>query len=340
MKTELPDPSPEILAALAEKADQDGYIELPDFIETALYHPTHGYYRQDKQRVGKNAKSDFYTSISLKEAFAEIVVEAASALLKETGLSPAETDWVELGAEPGGTLFQESDSPFRSIQTVGIADALKIPPKAVVFSNELFDAQTFRQIRFNGNEWVEYGVTLEDDQLHWTPRSALSSAASQYLPQLPTDLPNGYTIDLPTGSSKIAATILEASWQGVFIAFDYGKTWHNIIHDTPQGSARAYYQHQQIPDILPAPGQIDITHHICWDHLEAELEKNAFQKISLQSQESFIVHRAPQFLQKAFDPTLPALAPIRQKLKELMHPALMGQKFQALSAIRSEIPRT
>lgn len=335
MKIEPPAPSPEIIDALAQRADSDGFIELPDFIQTALYHPTEGYYRRDLQRVGKNAKSDFYTSTTLKEAFAEIVCEAAVNLLEQNGLQAEHTVWVELGAEPNGTLLDSTDSPFASIRTIGAADSLAIPPQAVVFSNELFDAQAFRQIRFDGSHWREYGTRLENSKPVWTPRTTLSDEASSYLEDLPDRFPTGYTIDLPTGSAALASRIAKSQWQGVFIACDYGKTWRNLLEETPQGSARAYYKHQQRTDILESPGQIDITHHICWDHLEHALSQNGFQHIKLQSQESFIVRQAPRFLQRAFDPTLPALAPIRQKLKELMHPAMMGQKFQALSAIRT-----
>ncbi|WP_309005339.1 SAM-dependent methyltransferase [Pelagicoccus sp. SDUM812005] len=331
---DLPKPSPEMLAALAAKAGPDGFIELPDFVETALYHPQHGYYCKQQERVGKSPHSDFYTSVSLKEAFAEIVVEATCSLLETAKLAPADTHWVELGAEPNGTLLDSQQSPFKSVRAIGIGQEIEIPSPAVVFSNELFDAQTFRQVRFDGERWIEYGVKLDGQNLSWAPRAQASEEASLYIEELPRDLPVGYTADLPTGARSLARFLLEKNWSGVFVAFDYGKTWHSISADTPQGSARAYYRHQQLPDILQAPGAIDITHHICWDHLENALQKASFRKLSLQSQEAFIVHRAPNFLQKAFDPTLPAFAPIRQKLKELMHPAMMGQKFQALSAIR------
>ncbi|MDQ8187856.1 SAM-dependent methyltransferase [Pelagicoccus sp. SDUM812002] len=332
--SDLPEQPPEILTALANKAGPDGIIELPDFIETALYHPQYGYYRREQHRVGRNPQSDFYTSISLKESFAEIIVEASCSMLKQAGLDPAETDWVEVGAEPGGTLLDDSQSSFRSVSTIGIGQEIEIPPQAIVFSNELFDAQTFRQIRFDGSQWIEFAVQLQGKTFVWKPRPTISDEAAFYTDDLPSDLPSGYTVDLPTGSLALARNLIERNWSGAFIAFDYGKTWHSIAQDTPQGSARGYYLHKQRPDILDAPGSMDITHHICWDHLETALKEAGFSKPSLQSQESFIVHRAPNYLQKAFDPTLPAFAPIRQKLKELMHPALMGQKFQALSAIR------
>ncbi|EDY84629.1 conserved hypothetical protein [Verrucomicrobiia bacterium DG1235] len=336
---DLPKPPPEILTALAAKADSEGFIELPDFIETALYLPKHGYYSKEKQRVGRNAQSDFYTSVSLKEAFAEIVLEASCSLLEQAGFVPTQTHWLEIGAEPGGALLDGIQNPFKSACALGFGQTIEIPDQTILFSNELFDAQTFRQIRFDGREWVEYGVRLDAKLPVWSERSTLSDEASKFLPDLPKDLPAGYTIDLPTGSNCLAKSLLEKPWPGAFIAFDYGKTWHGITQDTPQGSARAYFQHRQVPNILESPGSIDITHHICWDHLENLLRSARFESLSLQSQEAFIVHRAPKFLQKAFDPSRRALDPIRQKLKELMHPALMGQKFQALCATRGGSPK-
>ena len=334
MKTEPPAPSAAILEALAQQADGSGFIELPDFIQTALYHPTEGYYRRDAQRVGKNAKSDFYTSTSLKEAFADIVTEAAVALLENNSMRASETAWVELGAEPGQTLLEPEKSPFRSVQTVGAADEIKIPRQSVVFSNELFDAQPFRQIRYDGKDWQEFGVRIEGAQLDWARRRSLSEDVERFLNSLPRELPAGYTLDLPTGAAKLASSIIERDWIGCFIAFDYGKTWRSLLEENPQGSARAYYKHQQLADILSSPGQMDITLHICWDHLEAELTRGGFREPCLQSQEAFIIRRAPRLLQKAFDPSLDAFSPLRQKLKELVHPALMGQKFQALTAVR------
>ena len=58
-------------------------ITYRDFIETALYHPTHGYYTQTKQRVGRVSQADFYTSESLGKIFAELVLNSAQKLLKE-----------------------------------------------------------------------------------------------------------------------------------------------------------------------------------------------------------------------------------------------------------------
>ena len=57
-------------------------ITYRDFIETALYHPIHGYYTQTKQRVGRVSQADFYTSESLGKVFAELVLNASTKTFK------------------------------------------------------------------------------------------------------------------------------------------------------------------------------------------------------------------------------------------------------------------
>jgi len=331
---EPPRPDPRLFELLASQASPSGYIELPRYIEASLYHPTLGYYRKALQRVGRNSASDFYTASSLRDAFAGIVLEAAVSLLDQAALDPAETIWVEIGAEPGAALLSKRQAPFRETRAIGPGDQAALPEKALVFSNEVFDAQPFRKIRRAASGWTELGLRLEEGHLQWSPRSRLSEEARAWVDKIDRDCPIGYTIDLPTGAEALGRQILAQSWQGAFLAFDYGKSWQALLRDSPQGSARAYFRHRQLSDILAAPGQTDITHHICWDPLEAQLQEHAFSNISLQSQEAFILRRAPRFLAEAFSPRRDALDPLRSQLKELAHPAHMGQRFQALSAVR------
>ncbi len=332
--------SEDMRQALRTLADETGFIELPDFVNLALYHPTLGYYRRDRQRVGRNPQADFYTASSFREAFAPALMEAALGLLEQAELDPTQTDWIEIGAEPQAALLASADSPFRSCQARHAGEDLTLLGQLVVFSNELFDAQAFRQLRFDGTRWLEYGIRFEDETLSWTPRPTVSQEASPYVRQLRPDPPAGYTLDLPTGSRQLAHRLLGQKWHGAFIAFDYGKTWRSLAEETPQGTARGYHSHHQDNDILLQPGQRDLTIHICWDHIEEALRQHGFDNLSLQSQEAFIVRRAPKLMQAAFDPSRPELDSLRGKLKELIHPALMGQKFQALSAIRPHCPKT
>lgn len=321
--------------ALRALCDPEGRLELPDFVKTALYHPQLGYYTRSRPRVGKTRENDFYTATTFRVAFQRIVLEAALSELAATGFAPEETEWVEIGAEPDAALLGDISTPFKSVRSIRAGEKIELSGQLAVFSNELFDAQAFRQLCFLDGQWTERQLQLIDAELSWTTRPSLSDEAKDHLPHLPARAVTGYTLDLPTGAQSLAREIVRQDWTGLFVAFDYGKTWQGLIEDTPQGSARAYCHHQQSADILAQPGSQDITHHICWDHLEATLREHGFTKLSLQSQEAFIAHRAPRFLAEAFDPSQNALSNLRGQLKQLMHPALMGQKFQALTATRS-----
>lgn len=327
--------SAEMRQALQERCGPDGFLALPDFVETALYHPALGYYRQERSRVGRSPQADFYTATSLREAFAQAAVEAACGLLEQAGLDARETDWVEIGAEPKAALLEGAAHPFRGARSIGAGEPVEIAGQCVVFSNELFDAQPFRQVRFIDDAWVEFGLTLRGDAVSWTEAPSPAPETARYLKRLPRKAFPGYTVDLPTGADALLRGIAEQDWTGAFIAFDYGKSWAGLVGETPQGTARGYCRHAQDPDFLARAGQQDITHHVCWDFLEAILAESGFSSIALESQESFVARRAPKLMAEAFSPSRGALDPLRSQLRQLIHPSLMGQKFQALSALRA-----
>jgi SAM-dependent MidA family methyltransferase len=156
------------------------------------------------------------------------------------------------------------------------------------------------------------------------------------LNSLPSPAPEGYIVDLPTGSRALIDQIIQQPWKGIFIALDYGKTWQAITHDSPQGTARAYQHHRQSPNLLENIGQQDLTCHICWDWMEEALSHSGFQSIDLESQESFVLKRASEFVRRVFESDSGMSDPMKGGLRQLIHPSLMGQKFQSLSAIRTE----
>ena len=322
--------SPEVRSILEDACDAKGTIGFKKFIEIALYHPEKGYYRSNRPRVGKNRESDFFTASSLKSAFAPIVLEASLNLAKAVSLPIKELAWIEIGPEPGNQLFSEIDTPFRTKTSIALGEPLRIEGPVIVFSNELFDAQPFSSVVFRQGCWLEKRVEVGDEGVRAIECEPQSDDVLGRLPELPHPAPEGYNIDLPTGATALLEDIARLDWQGVFLAFDYGKTWQSLAFDTAQGTGRAYSSHQQRSDLLDKIGQQDITCHLCWDWLIHKLEKHGFKSIDLQSQESFILRGAPKFLKRAFEGENDQMGPLRQ----LVHPTMMGQKFQALSAVR------
>ncbi|MDR1282744.1 MAG: SAM-dependent methyltransferase [Opitutaceae bacterium] len=157
-------------------------------------------------------------------------------------------------------------------------------------------------------------------------------------PWLPGDaeIPDGYLFDAPRAAAALAAEIAAQPWQGLFIAFDYGKRREQLAHECPAGTARAYRAHRQHNDLLACPGEQDLTAHVCWDWLEAALQDTAdrFREPAVESQEAFFVRHGAAFLEKTFAAEAAGFSPRKQALMQLLHPGNMGQKFQVLHAWR------
>jgi SAM-dependent MidA family methyltransferase len=322
--------SSKVRSILENACDANGSIGFKRFTEIALYHAEIGYYRSQRSRVGKSQDTDFFTATSLKSAFAPIVLEASLGLSRSLPWRPEELAWVEIGAEPANQLLANLDTPFRKKTSITLDEALRIEGPAIVFSNELFDAQPFSSVVFRQGSWLERRIEVCKAGVRIVERPPSSDELLKQLPALPHPAPEGYVIDLPTGANDLLNIIACLDWQGVFLAFDYGKTWQSLAYDTPQGTGRAYRRHQQKSDLLESIGQQDITCHVCWDWLIDGLKVKGFQSIELQSQEAFALKKAPEFVKQVFDRENDAMGALRQ----LIHPSIMGQKFQALSAIR------
>lgn len=321
-------PSAAFRAHFAQRLAGRTAMNFAEFMDLALYAPEIGYYRRDRPRVGRTRGTDFFTATSSGPVFGELVAAACSALL---GPEHASTHtFVELGAERGRSVLHGVTHPFAQVKTLGIEDALAIQGPCVVFSNELFDAQPFRRFTFRDGRWHERGVTLVHDVLSET----LLATAMPAEPALPSTAAEGYSLDLPLAARTLASRIAQEPWSGLFVAFDYGKSWAELANDSPHGTARAYRQHQQSNDLLAHPGEQDLTCHICWDWISEALGAQGVTGLKLESQESFFVHHAGSWLAREIAATAGHFSPRKQTLLQLLHPAHLGGKFQVMHGRR------
>lgn len=308
-------------------AGPDGVLRFDRFMALALYDPEHGYYRKRRRRVGRDAQADFYTARSVP-LFAELMGAACAELLG--GPSKAgEYTFVEIGAEPGSPPPAGIVPPFARYETRQLGEPLALTGRLVVFSNELFDAQPFRRFRKGPMSWLESGV--RSSQSGWEGVDLRATSATF----LPEGAPEGYQIDAPTQARELSAAIAAEPWTGLFIAADYGKSWDELALGTPTGTARAYRNHQQSNDLLADPGEQDLTCHVCWDWIEAALAAQGFVNARLESQEAFLVRHAEALIAPLVSASTPGPDYRKQALMQLLHPSLMGRKFQMLYAFRS-----
>lgn len=298
-------------------------------MDLALFHPSLGYYRRDRPRVGYGAGTDFYTASSSGAVFGEMVAAACVQLLG--GETHARDHvFVEIGAEPGGGVLAGVAHPFASARTVGLGETPRLDGPCVVFSNELFDAQPLRRLVRRGPEWKELGVRLHNGELGEIELGALSAD------WLPAEADEGYVFDAPRAAAALASALAAQPWHGLFVAFDYGKSFDELATAAPAGTARAYFQHTQSNALLARPGEQDLTGHVCWDWLARSLADARFDQATLESQEAFFIHHAGDFLARTMTEEAARTSPRKLALMQLLHPSHLGQKFQVLHARRQK----
>lgn len=325
----------EILRSRA--AQNGGKMSFRDFSEIALFDPEFGYYRRARERVGRNAGTDFYTAESLGGIFGKLMRHAAQNLLGETE-NLRDYTLVEIGAEPGQTHFENERQFFREIRTVRVGENFEIPEKSVVVANELLDAQPFHRIVSHAGTWIEIGVeenpdapeTWRETRLDELSSPALKSFAEKTA--VPAD--DGWHLDISLDAETLLQKILGGSWRGAAIFPDYGKTLADCLDTFPEGTARAYFRHTQSNALTQDPGERDLTCHVLWDRLRAVFDACGFRSSPPLRQESFFMKYALRGVEEILTGTTPEAARERGKLVELIHPAKMGHAFQVLCGVR------
>lgn len=330
--------SSEFLELFAAEPGAAAGVPFARFMELALYHPRVGYYARDRPRVGRAAGTDFFTASSLGPVFGELVVAAAAGLLG--GVDPGACTFVEVGAEParadgsGGGILRGVAHPFGAVAVVRRGEPWRPPARAVVFSNELFDAQPCHRLVGRGGAWRETGVALRGGKLTEVELPALSAEVAAQAARLPKVAPEGWRLDVPWRSVELLQELAAPGWAGVWLAFDYGHGWREFCTELPQGSVRAYRQHRQSNDLLAHPSEQDLTCHVCWDWLVEGLQRRGFAAPVVESQESFFARRAGEALAAIMTAEAGGFSPRKQALMQLLHPGQLGQKFQVLHARR------
>jgi SAM-dependent MidA family methyltransferase len=307
-------------------------VSFARFMELALYHPQVGYYTSPRRRVGRDKAADFYTATSFNPVFGELVCAAAVGLLGHR--NPADYTFVEIGAEPGGGVLRDQTHPFASYQILQLGKRLEFSGRCVVFSNELFDAQPFHRIVFRDNAWRELGVALVGDELREIELAEPTAEVAAALANFPRAVPEGYQIDAPLRTVGLLEHLVRQPWTGLFLAFDYGRSWATLVEEYPQGTGRTYSHQIMGSDLLDRPGEIDLTCHICWDWLVDGLQRNGFGEALVESHEVFFTRRAAAALEAIVAAEARTFSSRKQAVLQLLHPGHMGRKFQALHALR------
>jgi NADH dehydrogenase [ubiquinone] 1 alpha subcomplex assembly factor 7 len=345
-------------AVLAEMIQRDGPLPVARYIDLALNHPIHGYYRKGDPL---GAEGDFITAPELSQAFGEVVGAWLAQAWSDLG-GPAPFRLVELG--PGrGTLLADALRATRGV--AGFHDSLRLhlvetsdrlraaqgarlsefrvswhghfdevpPGPLLAVANEFFDALPAHQLVATAEGWVERCIDL-DEQGRLT--FCLAKHPSPLGACLRTAAP-GTVAEVSPARSSLADAIARriARDRGVALLIDYGAWAEGPTGDTLQATRR----HAGC-DPLDAPGTADLTTHVDFGALARAASAGGAAVYGPVPQGTFLtslgVHlRTAKLLERASPDQQRAL---RAALFRLTDASAMGELFKALVLAHPQAP--
>jgi SAM-dependent MidA family methyltransferase len=241
---------------LAAEILRDGPISFCRFMETALYHPLHGYYRKPRDPFGK--EGDFYTAEQVQPVFGILMAARVRQLYLEMGEPPGFTV-VELGAGRGE--MAEAFSEWRYIP-VDI-DSGELPDRftGVVFSNEFFDALPVEAAIYQRGRFRNQCVAFADGGFHWHTGDGAPVEVDGYLRRFFPPPEEGRWYEANLAALDWIGRIGRALDFGYVFTIDYGYTRAESIR-FPAGTLMGYRRHMARELVLEDPGGRDITAHV------------------------------------------------------------------------------
>lgn len=333
----------------------------------ALYDLDSGYYAK-APKIGRSG--DFYTSVSVGPLFGRLLALQAARVWNAIG-KPSSFDLIEQGAHTGQlsvdlltALSQDSPECYQASQLhfVEPSSSLQEAQKRTVpithpkiplhswktlheipnnhwsgffYSNELVDSFPVRRIVFQQGQWQESFVEAAPDQHFRFVERLISSNDSlqSILPKLPAI--EGYTTEINEAAQTWIREVARTLKQGLVLTIDYGFPFETYYApERNQGTLRAYFQHRMTDEILERVGAQDLTAHVDFTTLSNVGEASGLQTFSFTDQHHYLVALAEPFLktlESTTDPRNPDFQKTIRAFKTLMHPEMMGTRFQVLA---------
>lgn len=355
------DPAPPWLLERLQAAG--GSVPFHTFMAWALHDPEHGYYGAGRARIGP--EGDFATSPSLGEEFASLLLLQVSEWLEQlpgdrlslletgpgeghlarqlaTGLARQRPDLatrcevVLLEPNPGMAARQQQvlrDIPL-PLRWAGWEELQRQPLSGVVIAHEVLDALPVDRVLWDGACWrwqhvasdprggltLIPGPPLDPDQLDDLAALKLPSAG----------LPPGWCTERHPDLGPWLEACGGALRDGVLLVVDYAMEARRYY--TPQranGTLLAYQGQRAQANPLLAPGEWDLTAHLCLDTLRGAAAATGWHGLGERRQGEALLAlglaerlAAPQRLTGA---TLAVELRRREQLLRLVDPRALGE---------------
>ncbi|WOF74795.1 SAM-dependent methyltransferase [Parvibaculaceae bacterium PLY_AMNH_Bact1] len=284
-------------------------MPLDMFMDLALAHPEHGYYRT-RDPLGRSG--DFTTAPEISQMFGELLGLWSVDIWQKLG-APNSFNLIEFG--PGrGTLmadalraaklvpafrdaanvvFLETSPTLRAEQQQRVPDASWIETidalpdgPCIILANEFFDALPIKQFQKTGKGWQERCVALQAPAGDDTPVFQYSLADTSATPSMLA----ASVREAPEGSIAEICPVAQIIMEQLRARFDANPAAALIIdygynHSTAGDSFQALKNHKFV-DPLVEPGEADLTAHVDFEALAKPFSKEALYGPS--DQKSFL----------------------------------------------------
>jgi len=261
---------------LRDEIRRDGPISFRRFMDEALYHPVHGYYRRAHDPFGK--QGDFYTAEQIQPVFGILMAARIRSLYQAMG-APPDFTVVELGA--GRREMADAFSAWRYIP-VDLGDgAMPERFRGVVFANEFFDAVPVEEVTFRDGGFRELRVAW-DQRFVWVAGPPAREEAADYLRRYFPPPTEGALFEVNPDALAWLERIACALEAGFVFTIDYGYTRAESVR-FPRGALMSYRRHQADEDVLDDPGAKDITAHVSFTALQEHGARHGLETVRFET---------------------------------------------------------
>ncbi len=324
--------NPRLVRAIVEEMG-GGAISFERFMELALYHPEHGYYRR-AGRIGPSG--DFVTSPVVHPMFGWVVAAWCRDVWRRLGepgefrvfepgagdgaLARSVLDWAEGQADGFGEAVRyvalEPNSPGSDSRVEWAQAPIEGAEYGVVVSNEFFDALPVRLFDGSGRGPVEVYVGWDGERFVEVqgPVASIDGAPAE-------------------GRFEVSSRVYPAMEElcglvenGAVLTFDYGYPREELWAPwRTTGTLLCFYRHTAHEDPYIHVGEQDLTAHVNFDDLAAAAEANGMETAGPVSQGEFLHACGAGALVEAVRSKLSEYFERRRALERLSDPAGLGR---------------
>lgn len=339
--------------------ENNGPISFDRFMDFALYDEDYGYYTRNIKDIGKSG--DFYTSPSVHYAFGNIL---SNFIVKGFGyIDSSELSVIELGSGSGYLALdilnnlketyrniydkttyyciEKSDKHIELSQKIlthhqnsvkfrkNISD-IDSAVKGFILSNEFFDSIPFHRIKFINNNPLEILVATRNNKFVEVFHEIKDSSLLNLINNIACEFIEGQQIEVNCRYENIIKSISEVLASGFFLTFDYGYLQKELYNPVRfNGTYRCYFEHGISENPYINIGLQDITCSVDFSSIIKQSNNNEFKVIKYVTQGQFLVDWGIiRIIEQSLEHE-------RAKIKNLILPETMGNKFKALVQVKN-----